>query len=194
MSAITQAKRDWTDVYDTNQLLHDADLSSPIFVDQGASHGLDCRRLPAKHPDLPASSIIMQDLGHVLDLVTDLPPQIQKMAHDFFTPNPVIGAKAYFMHAVPHDWPDAQCRRIFENLVPAFKKGYSKLLLYEVVVPKQSATTMQTTLDMAVMNVLAAKERSEDDWKDLLGQSGFKITKIWRHPASAESVIEAELI
>lgn len=38
------------------------------------------------------------------------------------------------MHSVLHDWPDEQCRKILENLAPAMKRGFSKLLINEIVI------------------------------------------------------------
>ena len=46
---------------------------------------------------------------------------MKKIAYDFFTPQPLIGARAYFFHAVPHDWPDADVLRMLANVKHAMK-------------------------------------------------------------------------
>ena len=195
MSALAKAKKNWTDVYDTAKLLDGADLeTSPLFVDIGAAHGIDTKRVLEKHPDLPTGSLVVQDLPDVMQLATNLPPQIKKMPYDFFTPQPVKGARAYFMHAVPHDWPDFDAQRIFERVAEAMKPGYSKLLLYEVVLPKTGANGFATTLDTQLMNFCAAFECSESMWSNILTKAGLKIVKIHAHPGAIESVIEIELI
>lgn len=189
---------DWTEVYDTNRLVSGATLSSdtPLFVDVGGAHGLDTARLLAKHPDLPADVLIVQDLPEVVatHAKEKLDPRIKRMAHDFFTPQPIRGARAYFFHAVPHDWPDADCVRIFEQIKSAMKTGYSKLIIYEVVLPAQGATSLMTTLDLELMNCVSGLERTEEKWRALLAHVGFRVVNISGHPRAVESVIEAELV
>lgn len=189
---------DWTEVYDTNRIIDGAELEkgSPLFVDVGGAHGLDTARLLAKHPDLPADVLILQDLPEVISTHAKekLDERIKRMSHDFFTPQPVRGARAYFFHAVPHDWPDDDCVRIFENIKAAMVRGYSKLLIYEVVLPAQGATSLMTTLDLQLMNCTSGLERTEEHWRDLLAKVGFTVTSISSHPRAVESVIEAELI
>lgn len=200
MTAIATHKMNWTDVYDTNLLLQDADLSDSgpaLFVDIGGAHGLDSARFLAKHPELPTSArIVVQDLPEVVSTHAKeiLSPRIQRMAYDFFQPQPLLGARAYFLHAVPHDWPDGDCKRIFHNIKAAMQKGFSKLLIYEIVMPSQGATSLMTTLDLQLMNVTSGFERTEENWSNLLGEVGLKIVGISRHPRAVESVIEAELL
>jgi hypothetical protein len=197
MTALRNYKMDWTDVYDTTKLITGADLSNgaPLFVDVGGAHGLDTARLLAKHPDLPSGVLILQDTPEVVAMpIEDLDPRIQKQGYDFFTPQPQVHARAYFFHAVPHDWPDADCIRIFKQVKDAFKPGYSKLLIYEVVLPKKAATGLMTTLDLQLLNCTSGMERTEEHWARLLKEAGFRIVDISKHPRAVESVIEAYLI
>ncbi|ORY67787.1 S-adenosyl-L-methionine-dependent methyltransferase [Pseudomassariella vexata] len=197
MTALQNYKMDWTDVFDTRKLVEGTDLrSGPLFVDVGGAHGLDTARLLARHEDLPSDVLIVQDLPEVVSTHAkeQLDGRIKRMAHDFFTAQPVVGSRAYFFHAVPHDWPDADCLRIFGHVKAAMKKGYSKLLIYEVVLPAQGATNLMTTLDLQLMSTVSGLERTEEHWTTLLGQAGFKIISVLRHPRAVESVIEAELV
>ncbi|KAL1854383.1 hypothetical protein Daus18300_011482 [Diaporthe australafricana] len=199
MTAIGRHKMDWTEVYSTASLVDGADLTdpAPFFVDIGGAHGLDTARLLSKHPDLPpVAGLVVQDLPEVTSThgaKEQLDPRITRMAYDFFTPQPLAGARTYFFHAVPHDWPDEQCARIFANVKMAMKRGYSKLLVYEIVLPARGATSLMTTLDLQLMNVLSGLERTEDHWRRLLEGSGLKVVGVSRHPSAIESVIEAEL-
>ncbi len=97
------------------------------------------------------------------------------------------------MHAVLHDWPDSTAKHILSNLKDAMIKGYSKLLIYEVVVPPTGASIYQTTIDIELMSLLSAFERTERSWTNLLTESGFKIVKFWPDPRQIETVIEAEI-
>lgn len=73
------------------------------------------------------------------------------------------------------------------------EKGYSKLLINENVIPDKGAHWVSTGLDLLMMSVFAASERSERNWRSLLESAGFKITKIWTYEPGTESLIEAEL-
>jgi hypothetical protein len=197
MTALRNHKMSWTNVYDTSKIVNGADLSSgaPLFVDIGGAHGLDTERLLAKHPDLPSNVLVLQDTPEVVSMsIENLSPKITKQAYDFFTPQPQLHARTYFFHAVPHDWPDADCVRMFSQVKAAFKPGYSKLLIYEVVLPKKGATNLMTTLDLQLMNCTSGMERTEEHWGRLLGEAGFRIVGIERHQRAVESVIEADLV
>ena len=115
------------------------------------------------------------------------------MAYDFFQPQPITGARAYFFQVVSHDWPNADVARMFVEVNKAMTPGYSKLLIYEVMLPTQGATHLMTTLDLALMSCTSGLERTEEAWRVLLKQGGFKVTSISRHPMAVESIIEAEI-
>ena len=72
-------------------------------------------------------------------------------------------------------------------------KGYSKLLINEMVVPPKGASVIATESDLNVMAVVAGMERTEKQWYALLESVGLQITKIWTKAEDSESIIEAEL-
>ena len=106
---------------------------------------------------------------------------------------PFIGARAYYMHSVLHDWSDLDCRRILHSIVGAMEKGYSKLLINENVVPDQGADWKITSLDWYVMALGAASERTRTEWIELLRSAGLKVMGIWTMDSAVESLIEAVL-
>lgn len=75
--------------------------------------------------------------------------------------HPLTGARAYFMHSVLHDSPDADCRRILQHIAAAMKVGYSKLLINENVIPDMGASWQITSLDWIMMGLAASRERTE---------------------------------
>ena len=98
------------------------------------------------------------------------------------------------MHAVLHDWSDSKVKEILMNLRPAMVKGYSKLLINEIVMPDRGAHWLSTALDMVMMANFLARERTEKDWCTLLASAGYKVVKIWTLGPGTESLIEADLI
>lgn len=73
------------------------------------------------------------------------------------------------------------------------KKGYSKLLINENVIPDKGAHCISTGLDMLVMAVFSGAERTEGQWRDILTKAGLRLVKIWGDEPGAESLIEAEV-
>ena len=71
--------------------------------------------------------------------------------------------------------------------------GYSKLLINEYVVPDVGATWSITSMDWLMMALGAVKERTEKQWRTLLGEAGLKVVGIWTYDQGTESLIEATL-
>ena len=103
------------------------------------------------------------------------------------------GARAYYLSNVLHDWPDDKCQLILSNLASAMTPGYSKILLNELVLPDQGCSLVAAQIDINMMANLAATERSEWQWRDLVDSVGLKIEKIWTDVPEAGSIIELNL-
>ena len=73
------------------------------------------------------------------------------------------------------------------------RSGYSKVLINDFVIPDQNPPWLMTSLDLMMMGMSAATERTIKQWDALLSSVGLKIVQIWSHPDSTESLIEAEL-
>ena len=66
------------------------DKDATFLVDVGGNKGHDLEELKKKHPNL-LGQLVLQDKADVLAEANDLDPSIVKMAHDFFTTQPVKG-------------------------------------------------------------------------------------------------------
>ncbi|KAL3477295.1 S-adenosyl-L-methionine-dependent methyltransferase [Aspergillus californicus] len=200
MSAYRAGKANWYDegFYPVAQRMiagFDPSSNEALLVDVGGGRGHDVTAFAAAHPGHPGK-VILQDrepvIAGVLENSTaDRPFDVQ--AHDFFTPQPVQGARAYSLHSILHDWGDEDGVKILQNLVPALKKGYSRVLLNEIVVSEEKPTLAATNMDLMMLAHFAVRERTEAEWRDILAKAGLAIVKIHTYPGVAESVIEAEL-
>ena len=180
-----------------------------FLVDVGGGKGYGLQELHRKHPKVPGR-LILQDVKGVVEeaKASGLDEKILAMEHNFFEKQPIIGmfahttkthlltrlgARAYYMHSCLHDWPDSKAHDILMSLKPGLKKGYSKLLINENVIPDQGAHWLSTALDMVMMVNYSSRERTEQNWRALLDSAGFKVIKIWTYEPGTESLIEAEL-
>lgn len=98
------------------------------------------------------------------------------------------------MHFILHSWTDAQCRLILQNLMPAMKPGYSKILLNEPVLPATNCGSWFAAADINMMSLFAGGERTRKQWLDLLQSVDLEV-RICSSPYDGEedSVIEAML-
>ena len=102
-----------------------------------------------------------------------------------------IGARVYYFRNVLHDWQDDKCQVILKNTIPAMRKGYSKIVINEMVIPDVGARWAETHWDWTMLACLSAMERTDHQWRELLTSVDLKVVKIWTHPDATESIIEA---
>ncbi|KAJ6789980.1 hypothetical protein PWT90_02936 [Aphanocladium album] len=165
-----------------------------MLVDIGGSVGHDLEQLLRKYPSLPGR-FVLQDLPFVLANTKDLNSRIEVQAHNFNDAQPIQGSRAYYMHSILHDWPDDDCVAILSNITAAMTKGYSRLLINELVLPATGAHWEVTGVDMVMGVFLGAYERTRDQWERLLAAAGLTISEVWSTEAvNSQSVIECILV
>ena len=177
-----------------------------FIVDVGGGDGHDLLQLKAKFPDDLPGRLVLQDMKLVDESMKDKLAEsgIEVQVYDFFTTQPVNGSRAYYMHSVLHDWSDEDCKRILKQLILAMEKGYSKLLVQEMVVPERDAHWQRTSLDWNLMIHFGQKERREVEWRELIEgisvqvegeetERSLKIVQVWKHAGSVDSLLECEL-
>ncbi|KAH7348574.1 S-adenosyl-L-methionine-dependent methyltransferase [Rhexocercosporidium sp. MPI-PUGE-AT-0058] len=163
------------------------------LVDVGRNLGHDVKLFRERCPDV-SGRVVLMDLPEVVRGNKDPLNGIEKVEYDFFTPQPVVGAKFYLFRVICHDWPDEACLKFLSNTVKAMKPGYSRLLINEQVLPNVEANLHPTMLEMTMMTYFNAIERTERQCRTLLGSLGIEIVKIWRIEGSgSEAVIETML-
>ncbi|KAK2794397.1 hypothetical protein FQN51_000839 [Onygenales sp. PD_10] len=198
MGAYRQGRPSWMDhgfFPVEKQLIQGADTGddAAFLVDVGGSLGHDLMEFHSKWSNAPGK-LILQDLPHVVEEAKQKADKyIETMVHDFFTEQPVKGARAYYMHSILHDWPDEVGVKILKQLAAAMKPGYSKILINENVIPSTDAYWESTGLDVVMMALFSSQERTEKQWRKLIASAGLKIVNIWTVEKGVESLIECEL-
>ena len=104
-----------------------------------------------------------------------------------------LDARIYFFHFIMHDWTDDVCLRILGNTTAAMKKGYSKLLLNEFILPDQGCPLFAAGFDLEMMAMHAGQERTERRWSALLAKAGLHVLRFWIPEGGGEGIIETEL-
>ncbi|KAL8785941.1 MAG: hypothetical protein Q9213_003090 [Squamulea squamosa] len=170
MTRWKQGTKFWTDIYPAKrQLCEKIEKSndSVLLVDIGGGRGHVLEEF-VKDPAHRTGRLIVQDLPAALGDANSLSKQgIERMVYNFFTSQPVKAA--------------------------AMRKGYSKLLIDELVLPDINVPPKGAFLDLSMMALETGSERTSKQWHDLLASVGLRIEKIWSTDVGLDSVIEAEL-
>ncbi|HET7848343.1 MAG TPA: methyltransferase, partial [Pseudolabrys sp.] len=131
------------------------------------------------------------DLPHVTDAARRLyqnSERLQFAGGDFFMEVPIAG-DTFILKKIIHDWPDDRAEQILRRCRKAMSPR-SRLLLIELIVPRDEAATFTKFLDLWMMVWPGGLERTEDEYRSLLDSAGLSATRIVP-TASPVSVIEA---
>jgi len=182
----------WEDVYPVQQNIVDAfdpQISDALFVDIAGGRGHEVGQLKGNFPNAPGR-FVLEDLPAVIAGVKELDPAIERIACDFFEPQVVKGARAYFMANIMHNWTDADCVRILKNVVKEMVKGYSRLLISDHILPATGCELASFGRDIGMLSMHGGCERSERQWKALLEPLGLRIERFY-HLGRGEGLIDA---
>ncbi|KAK8044189.1 O-methyltransferase [Apiospora rasikravindrae] len=185
----------WDGYYPVRERLVDGASREPLavfLVDVGGGSGHDLQQLLEKFHDKIPGRLILQDRPEIVQ-IADPGAGIEKMGHDFLSEQPIKGARVYYLHSIIQDWDDATNIRILRSLIPAMRKGYTKILINDYVIPNEGAHWLQTSLDCELMSTLGARHRTEAEMRSMIDAAGLTVKGIFRHPLSLDCVVEIEI-
>ncbi|KAK5131067.1 hypothetical protein LTR08_001353 [Meristemomyces frigidus] len=172
-----------------------AEPDRPFIVDVGGGLGEVLMSIQKEAPAGFGSKMILQDRPDVIDAIpSESIPHVTKMAHDFFTPQPVRNAHVYLLRRILHDFYDPVCIEIVKNIVSAMGPT-SRLLIGDFVVPEQSHIGddfMVYWMDFSMM-MLTGQEKTASQFEKILNAAGLELVKIWPFRFGAQAIVEARL-
>ncbi|KAM3065051.1 hypothetical protein ACMFMG_006185 [Clarireedia jacksonii] len=188
------ARGNWFDRLDPNRLFLDsANHETPLLVDVTGGIGHDIEAFHKKYPQ-SKGRLVLQDLPSVIANIKQLDDAISRVPHDFFQAQPITGARVYYFRAIMRNWGDEKVLEILSRTREACKKGYSKVLINEFILPATKVPLYPALLDINMMALLNGMERTRNQWITLIDQAGFKVIEF--HDDSyceKEGIIEIEL-
>ncbi|KAI1412110.1 S-adenosyl-L-methionine-dependent methyltransferase [Hypoxylon sp. FL1857] len=181
----------WLTVYPVQEQVQDWDPERPVYVNMGGGIGHQCAQFLEKYPHVPGR-VILQDLPH--SIAKALPtPRVENMVHNFFDPQPIKGAKFYFLRGVCHNHPTDRVKKLLENIKQAMEPD-SIILLDEWILPDTKAHIDAVSMDLTMLTALAGEERSERKWRSIIDEVGLELVKIYVYNAvSYECVMDVRL-
>ena len=113
------------------------------------------------------------------------------MPGDFFVTVPA-GGDAYLLSRVLHDWDDGDAGRIQATCRSAMERGV-RLLVVEAILPERASDAPAVIrMDLHMLILLGARERTEAEFRNLPGAAGFTVHRVVRTGSSAGlGIIEA---
>ncbi|RAL03139.1 S-adenosyl-L-methionine-dependent methyltransferase [Aspergillus ibericus CBS 121593] len=180
----------WLDVYPIHEKTADLRPDQALFVDAGGAIGHQCVMLRDRVPvqQVP-NRVICQDFPSVV--AQGIPHDgVEMMGHDFFTKQPVEGARIYYLRMIMHDYPDDKAVVILQNIMAAMSPD-SIILVDDMVIPDGGAHWHATQIDVSMMVSLASMERTKEQWYALMEKAGLKINRTYTYTESlADSILE----
>lgn len=113
--------------------------------------------------------------------------RIECIAGSFFERVPV-GADAYILRSVIHDWDDPQSVAILKT-VRAAAKADSRIILIEMIVPETEEYSYSKWNDLYMMALAGGHERTAKEYRRLLQEAGWEVEEVISTPADRNLIV-----
>jgi hypothetical protein len=147
-------------------------------VDVGGGHGLVLAAILNRHPaiqgilfDLPA----VAERARAMSTSSGLSGRYEIVGGDFFSSVPV-GADAYLLRHIIHDWEDNEAIAILGKCREAMPPE-GKVLVVETVIPPGNEPCFGKWLDL-MMLLVGGCERTEEEYSRLFSEAGLKLNRV----------------
>jgi hypothetical protein len=130
----------------------------------------------SRHPDVRG---VVFDLPHVVDGArtkldqAGVADRCEVLAGSFFDGVPP-GCDAYVLKSILHDWDDASCVRVLQQVADAAGLG-ATLLIVERVVADRDPPAIAVMSDLNMMVNTGGVERTMGEWRALTKSGGFDV-------------------
>lgn len=155
------------DAYDFSDVQH--------VVDLGGSEGKLLKYLKSVYPNVDAT---LFDLPHMINNARNADPEgvLNMVPGDFF--NKVEpSADCYIIKYILHNWKDEACLKILENCRKSIKEN-GRVLIMDILIKEDQPQIAEKSMDMLMLMVFGAKERTREEFESLLTKTNFKINRI----------------
>jgi len=147
------------------------------LVDIGGGNGVLLERVLRERPGLRG---VVFDQPHVVAAAAayleaaGVADRAEAVGGSFFEQVPP--GDLYLMASVLHDWADDDAVRILETIRRAMKPA-SKLVLFESVLEPGDEPSHWKMVDLHMLVLFGARERTLEEWETLLGRGGFTLDR-----------------
>ncbi len=189
----------WVDSVNFDEdFARNANKNEVVFVDIGGGDGGQCLEIQRAHKF--GGKIILQDRAVVIEKAAKAKEAgIEIMVHDFFTEQPVKGARVYCIQFCLLNWNDDDCVRILASQTPAM--GPESVLLISDYVQglrweneggplEPDLFTPAVALSSHICH--GARGRSSVDYRELLQRAGLELKEVKALTSFGQALIIAQ--
>jgi hypothetical protein len=160
------------------------------IVDIGGGHGSLLATILERNPQMKGT---LYEVAYVVEGAKDralknFRNRCEFASGDMFASVPT-GTDAYIMKHIIHDWPDELCVKILKACRAGVNPG-GKLLVVDCVIPPGNDFSPIKFFDLQMLIFPSGRERTEDEFRDLLAAGGWKLNRIVP-TAAMDSIAEA---
>ena len=152
--------------------------SATTVADLGGGSGTLIAAVLARHPHLRGivfdQPAVVVEAGPVLEQA-GVRDRADLVGGSFFEDVPP--ADVYLIKSILHDWTDADCLRILRTVRHAATSD-SRLLVIELVLGEPNEDLQGKLMDLHMLVMPGGRERTADEWRDLLAAGGFALSSI----------------
>ncbi|GAA3932703.1 hypothetical protein GCM10023085_12560 [Actinomadura viridis] len=148
------------------------------IADLGGGHGHFLAAALRRAPD--ASGVLFERPGVIAQADGVLREhgileRVTRIAGDLFTGPIPEDCDAYILKAVLHNWPDGEAGDLLAAVRKAIGDRDARLFIVEQVVAEGNRWDHAKFLDLDMLVLFGGRERRLDEWRRLLGESGFEL-------------------
>ncbi len=141
------------------------------IADVGGGHGHLIEAVLGEYDEVTG---VLFELPHVASEVRPS-PRLEVVAGDFFG-DPLPRCDAYLLMNILHDWDDANASAILGAVAKSCEPG-GTVLVIETVMPEGPEAHWAKTLDVLMLAVTGGRERTEAEYRRLLGDAGIELVR-----------------
>ncbi|KAF2644808.1 O-methyltransferase [Massarina eburnea CBS 473.64] len=153
-----------------------------LLVDVGGGFGQQASAFRKNFAEVKGR-VVVQDIQQTLAHVAKV-EGVEFEAHDFFTEQPIKGAKYYYLRNILHDWTDEDSVNILRAITPAMGPE-SRIVIDEVVLPDEKLSWQAAYMDITMMTCLGGIERTKTEYESLLDAAGLKLLDMRKYGFSS---------
>lgn len=149
------------------------------LADIGGGNGTNLTAILQAHPEMQG---LLFDLPHVVERARPrvesarVAERCQLIGGSFFESIPA-GADAYLLRHIIHDWDDDKSLTILRHIRSVIPAD-GRLLVIEAVIPPGNDPFPMKFLDLTMLTIPGGKERSREEYEQLLNSAGFELARI----------------
>ncbi|KAI5863063.1 O-methyltransferase-like protein [Durotheca rogersii] len=168
------------------------DLGRPFIVNISGGRGQELREIQKECDGGWGGKLILQDLPIVIDSLRDEDLHgIERMAYNFYDPQPVKNAHVYLIRRIIHDHLDPVCIKLLKNTASAMGPT-SRLIICDMILPDRVEDGLMQLywLDLCLVS-MSGKIRTVGEFQNLFQRSGLELVQVYRSNLNNVAMLEA---